>query len=39
MGLWFSIFPTVETLLAQLTAVTLVAGSYFVSKTMGKIAS
>lgn len=28
MGLWFSVFPTVETLLAQLMAVVLVLGSY-----------
>jgi len=29
MGLWFSIFPTVETLAAQAVAALLVAGSYF----------
>jgi high-affinity iron transporter len=29
MGLWFSIFPTVETLTAQALAVALVLGSYF----------
>jgi high-affinity iron transporter len=28
-GLWFSIFPTVETLVAQLIAAVLVVGSYF----------
>jgi high-affinity iron transporter len=28
-GLWFSIFPTVETLAAQLIAAVLVIGSYF----------
>jgi high-affinity iron transporter len=31
MGLWFSIFPTVETLLAQAAAALLVLGSYFVA--------
>lgn len=30
MGLWFAVFPTVETLLAQLLAGTLVIGSYLV---------
>jgi high-affinity iron transporter len=29
MGLWFSIFPTVETLTAQVLALVLVLGSYF----------
>jgi high-affinity iron transporter len=29
MGLWFAIFPTVETLLAQGVAAVLVLGSYF----------
>jgi high-affinity iron transporter len=29
MGLWFSIFPTVETLAAQAIAAILVVGSYF----------
>jgi high-affinity iron transporter len=28
MGLWFSVFPTVETLVAQLLAATIVIGSY-----------
>ncbi len=32
MGLWFSIFPTVETLVAQLLAAVLVIGSYFVAR-------
>ncbi|HTR42732.1 MAG TPA: FTR1 family protein [Pseudomonadales bacterium] len=31
-GLWFSIFPTRETLVAQLLAAILVIGSYFVSR-------
>jgi len=29
MGLWFSFFPTIETLLAQFAAAALVLGSYF----------
>jgi high-affinity iron transporter len=33
MGLWFSVFPTLETLVAQLIAAILVIGSYFVSKS------
>jgi high-affinity iron transporter len=33
MGLWFSIFPTVETLVAQFIAAVLVIGSYFVSRS------
>jgi high-affinity iron transporter len=33
LGLWFSIFPTVETLSAQALAGLLVAGSYFVAQT------
>jgi len=32
MGLWFSIFPTVETLAAQAIAAVLVLGSYFVAR-------
>ncbi len=32
MGLWFAIFPTVETLLAQLIAAVLVIGSYFAAR-------
>lgn len=32
MGLWFSIFPTVETLAAQAIAGILVLGSYFVAR-------
>lgn len=32
MGLWFSVFPTVETLAAQAVAGGLVIGSYFVAK-------
>lgn len=32
MGLWFSVFPTVETLVAQALAAGLVLGSYFVAR-------
>ena len=31
-GLWFSIFPTMETLVAQLLAALLVVGSYFLAR-------
>jgi high-affinity iron transporter len=32
MGLWFAVFPTVETLVAQLLAAALVVGSYFLAR-------
>jgi len=32
MGLWFSVFPTVETLAAQLLAAIIVVGSYFLAR-------
>jgi high-affinity iron transporter len=32
MGLWFSVTPTVETLVAQLVAAVLVIGSYFLAR-------
>jgi high-affinity iron transporter len=32
MGLWFAVFPTVETLAAQLLAAALVVGSYFLAR-------
>lgn len=32
MGLWFSVFPTVETLAGQVLAAALVLGSYFVAR-------
>ncbi len=32
MGLWFSLFPTVETLGAQALAAVIVLGSYFVAR-------
>jgi high-affinity iron transporter len=35
MGLWFAVFPTVETLVAQLIAAALVIGSYFAARRFG----
>jgi high-affinity iron transporter len=32
MGLWFSVFPTVQTLVAQALAAALVVGSYFAAR-------
>src|SRR5437870_6488727 len=32
MGLWFAVFPTVETLVAQLIAAVLVIGSYYAAR-------
>jgi high-affinity iron transporter len=32
MGLWFSVFPTVETLIAQVLAAVFVIGSYFLAR-------
>ncbi len=32
MGVWFSIYPTIETLVAQLLAALLVVGSYFAAR-------
>src|SRR4051812_13433549 len=32
MGLWFAVFPTYETLLAQLLAAVIVVGSYFAAR-------
>jgi high-affinity iron transporter len=32
MGLWFSVFPTVQTLAAQAIAGVAVVGSYFVAR-------
>ncbi len=34
MGTWFSIFPNVETIVAQVTAVGVVVGSYFAAQYM-----
>lgn len=36
MGLWFSVFPTVETLAAQAVAIVLVVGSYFAARVQGR---
>ncbi len=33
MGIWFSVFPTVETIVAQLLAAALVIGSYFAARS------
>src|SRR6266850_622845 len=35
MGLWFAVFPTVETLVAQLIAAVMVIGSYFAARRFG----
>jgi len=35
MGLWFAVFPTVETLIAQLIAGVLVVGSYYAARRFG----
>jgi len=35
MGLWFAVFPTVETLVAQFIAAVLVIGSYFAARHFG----
>ncbi len=35
MGLWFAVFPTVETLVAQLIAAVLVIGSYYAARHFG----
>ena len=35
MGMWFAIFPTVETLVAQLIAAVLVIGSYYAARHFG----
>src|SRR6184192_1625394 len=35
MGLWFAVFPTIETLVAQLIAAVLVVGSYYAARHFG----
>src|SRR5213596_3437807 len=35
IGLWFAVFPTVETLVAQLIAAVLVIGSYYAARHLG----
>jgi len=37
MGMWFAIFPTVETLVAQLIAAVLVIGSYYAARHFGGV--
>jgi high-affinity iron transporter len=37
MGLWFSLFPTVETLAAQAVATLLVVGSYFAARVQRRL--
>src|SRR6266404_351439 len=39
MGLWFAVFPTVETLVAQAIAAVLVIGSYYAARQFGGGAS
>jgi high-affinity iron transporter len=36
MGLWFAVFPTVETLTAQIVAAALVVGSFFLARPQGR---
>lgn len=38
LGLWFSVFPTAETLLAQFLAASLVGGSYYLARRTQKSA-
>ncbi|HEY2627444.1 MAG TPA: FTR1 family protein [Candidatus Udaeobacter sp.] len=35
MGLWFAVFPTIETLIAQFVAALLVVGSYYAARHFG----
>ena len=37
MGMWFAIFPTVETLVAKLIAAVLVIGSYYAARHFGGV--
>jgi high-affinity iron transporter len=39
MGLWFAVFPTVETLSAQFLAAALVVGSFFLARPQGQTTS
>jgi high-affinity iron transporter len=39
MGMWFAVFPTVETLLAQTLAAIVVIGSYYAARRMGRQAA
>lgn len=36
MGLWFAVFPTVETLTAQIVAAAIVVGSFFLARPQGR---
>jgi high-affinity iron transporter len=36
MGLWFAVFPTVETLTAQIVAAAVVVGSFFLARPQGR---
>jgi high-affinity iron transporter len=36
MGVWFSVYPTVETLVAQMLAAILVIGSYYAARPTGR---
>lgn len=37
MGLWFAVFPTVETLAAQVLAAAIVVGSYLIARPQGAL--
>ena len=39
MGMWFAVFPTVETLSAQAIAAVIVIGSYYLARRMGREAA
>ncbi|HXA09223.1 MAG TPA: FTR1 family protein [Chthoniobacterales bacterium] len=39
MGMWFAVFPTVETLAAQAIAAIVVIGSYYAARRMGRAAA
>jgi high-affinity iron transporter len=39
MGLWFAVFPTVETLAAQFLAAALVVGSFFLARPQGQLSA
>ena len=39
IGMWFAVFPTLETLTAQLVAAVIVIGSYYAARRMGREAA
>ena len=39
IGMWFAVFPTAETLIAQLIAAIVVIGSYYAARRMGREAA